>query len=665
MSDAIDEQGRVGAAVAEEEAEKGDAQRQRQKGGASVATAAAAETSEGQTKREYRNMKKRERRRIKKEKEEEEKKKKEEKRIKQNQYKRKYRAKMKQQQQEQQQKALAEANAVHASAMQNLHQYYPPPTMQHPPQQAYYPLYGPPPQPFYSCPPPLMHPPQTTHPMPYAASAPPPPLHAFAAPPRMDNLECPQGKQNEADEGQQQQLPAGPAAARDEKATGGDMTITEAEPHPKQTQEDDDTGERGRRRRQRSPPHSLTNGRFLEYAMLHYDSVAYMTSLQLGIPQYLADKRTKATRSSDSDSVSSDDDRDDDEEEATDTATPAQVADEFQLTLRSASAFLVTLCRLGVVRVAVDDEESVDAVSYALTEEAAFFLTLSRPEVARTNSQQQQQQQAYTVPFVDTFRAHFITPELLLELSSRKNNNGDDGEEELDLMSEHLLGTSPEREKTACVFIRHMNAQSYSCAGAFPKAMGLVVETDGGDDDEEAEDERSSESLTMLDVGGGSAIYTIETVRSNANVRGIVFELPSVKPVTAEYIRNANLSDRIDVATGDFFDPSTKFPSADIVLFANILHDWSDETNTKLLQKAYDCLNPGGRIVVSELLLADDVGSSSPASTSMNVVLLQWVKGRQYRGKELVSRFRRLGFVDSRVVPLVDDYSLVVGTKKH
>lgn len=103
--------------------------------------------------------------------------------------------------------------------------------------------------------------------------------------------------------------------------------------------------------------------------------------------------------------------------------------------------------------------------------------------------------------------------------------------------------------------------------------------------------------------------------------------------------------------------------NADIVLLSNILHDWPDETNLKLIQKAFDCLQPGGRIVISELLIAEDIKSSSSAATSMNIIMIPWTQGRQYRAKELFRRWEDAGFVDPQELDLVDDYSLVVGVK--
>lgn len=79
-----------------------------------------------------------------------------------------------------------------------------------------------------------------------------------------------------------------------------------------------------------------------------------------------------------------------------------------------------------------------------------------------------------------------------------------------------------------------------------------------------------------------------------------------------------------------------------MLAFSNILHDWPGETNLQLLQKAFDCLNPGGdRVVISELLLADN-GKSSTSSSKIKIPY--FTKGRQYRPKELHRRLERIGF---------------------
>ena len=86
-----------------------------------------------------------------------------------------------------------------------------------------------------------------------------------------------------------------------------------------------------------------TNGKYLNYSMLYHDSVAFLLSNQLGIPPFIGSG----------------------------TKTPAEVAKEFNLSIRAASALLVTLCRMEVVQVHTDSDESVDDIIYELTPSAS------------------------------------------------------------------------------------------------------------------------------------------------------------------------------------------------------------------------------------------------------------------------------------------------------
>jgi hypothetical protein len=342
---------------------------------------------------------------------------------------------------------------------------------------------------------------------------------------------------------------------------------------------------------------ALTNGKFLDGAMLYHDCVAYLVAVEQGIPPYIGSQEGGAT--------------------------PGQVATRFGMSLRATSALLVTLCRMGVVVVRRDSDESVDLITYALSAAAHKFFG-------------NYDQTMSTKCFCQSFTTNFITPEKLLDCCKS---------EKKDVMSEHLEESDEQQANNARNFMRHMDSQSWSCAEAFPTVLGLA-----------------EQPLTLLDVGGGSAIYTIAAARANPHLRGNILELAAIKPITEEYIAAAGLSERISVTSGDFFSEAP-FPMSDIVLFANIFHDWPDEINLALIRKAFASLSSGGRIVISELLLGDELRSSSSASTSMNVIMIPWTKGRQYRPKELFRRLTHAGFVRPRVHQLVDDYSLVVAEK--
>lgn len=79
---------------------------------------------------------------------------------------------------------------------------------------------------------------------------------------------------------------------------------------------------------------------------------------------------------------------------------------------------------------------------------------------------------------------------------------------------------------------------------------------------------------TLLDVGGGSGIYSIAWLRRHPTLRAIVWDRPEVLKIAREMAEQYGVADRLECITGDMFvDP---IPAADVVLLSNILHDWDE-----------------------------------------------------------------------------------------
>ncbi len=81
----------------------------------------------------------------------------------------------------------------------------------------------------------------------------------------------------------------------------------------------------------------------------------------------------------------------------------------------------------------------------------------------------------------------------------------------------------------------------------------------------------------------------------------------------------------------------------DAHLFANIFHDWSEETNAMLAAKSYAALPSGGRILLSEIL-TDDNGDGPWSATSFSLMMLMGTLGRQYSLAEYRTILESAGF---------------------
>ena len=169
-----------------------------------------------------------------------------------------------------------------------------------------------------------------------------------------------------------------------------------------------------------------------------------------------------------------------------------------------------------------------------------------------------------------------------------------------------------------------------------------------------------SSTRLMLDVAGGSGAHSIGATRRWPKLQALVFEIPPVCPVTEEFAARYGLSDRIRTQPGDMWkDP---FPKADLHFYADIFHDWPPEKCRFLAKKSFDALEPGGRIILHEMLFDDD--KSGPfATAAYSFAMSLWTEGQQFSAKELAALLSEAGFRDVEAKPSVGYFSIVVGRK--
>jgi acetylserotonin N-methyltransferase len=165
----------------------------------------------------------------------------------------------------------------------------------------------------------------------------------------------------------------------------------------------------------------------------------------------------------------------------------------------------------------------------------------------------------------------------------------------------------------------------------------------------------------LLDVGGGSGCFSIAIAQRFRNVRCTVMELPSVCEVARSYIEEGGVSDRVDAIPVNMFHEA--WPRGyDGVLFSNVFHDWNDEANLILARRAHEALPSGGRVLLHEMLLAED-GSGPITTASFSMLMLFGTQGRQYSFSELRQILANAGFFQIDARQTYGYYSMVKGLK--
>jgi hypothetical protein len=290
--------------------------------------------------------------------------------------------------------------------------------------------------------------------------------------------------------------------------------------------------------------------------------------------------------------------------------TLGAICEALELKPRPANALLAAAASLGLLELSDD--------RYALTPLAEDYLLESSP----------------------TYMGFFLDLSLVGDhsISSFDRAVGSDSSQRPD----QDFASFEEHAEQARGFTRGMHSVSVASALVWPQLVDLA-----GD-------------RLLLDVGGGSGAHSIGACLRWPKLHAIVLDLPPVCDVADEFIARHSLEGRITTRQADMWaDP---FPPADVHFYSNILHDWPPEKGQLLIEKSYQTLEPGGRILLHEALFDDDkTGPFRIAAFNMSIL---WAAGgQQYSGRELSTMLADTGFQETQVIPTPGYYSIIAARK--
>ncbi|MGE0681170.1 MAG: methyltransferase [Candidatus Binatia bacterium] len=156
-----------------------------------------------------------------------------------------------------------------------------------------------------------------------------------------------------------------------------------------------------------------------------------------------------------------------------------------------------------------------------------------------------------------------------------------------------------------------------------------------------------SSCQTLLDVAGGSGVYSILLCRQFPQLQSIVFDLPPILERTRKIIEREGMSERVGVREGNYFKDD--FGSGlDAILLSNMLQTEGRQTCRMVLKKAFEAVNPGGQILVHGIM--PDADRTGPVQQTVFSVFMMLVfpEGEAYPGEEIIGWLHETGFVDGK-----------------
>ena len=152
--------------------------------------------------------------------------------------------------------------------------------------------------------------------------------------------------------------------------------------------------------------------------------------------------------------------------------------------------------------------------------------------------------------------------------------------------------------------------------------------------------------ISILDVGGGSGIYSAIWLGINHAARSTQLDWGPVNAIARRLVAEHGVADRFACIDGDLHTTDFGVTAYDVAVYSHVAHQEGPEDNKAILAKLRRALKPGGTLVVSDLVVEDDRSGPSFPLIFASQMLLQSKHGTTWRRADYQAWLAQAGFED-------------------
>ncbi len=130
-----------------------------------------------------------------------------------------------------------------------------------------------------------------------------------------------------------------------------------------------------------------------------------------------------------------------------------------------------------------------------------------------------------------------------------------------------------------------------------------------------------SKHRCLLDLGGACGGWTIGILGQYPKLKAVIFERPEIATDIEKILKkHINIAHRIKIIKGDFF--VDKIPeTCDVVLLANVLHDWSQDDCQIILENIISSVKQNTAFLINEFYFNNNWKNSNYGALQSMLVL--------------------------------------------
>jgi len=165
----------------------------------------------------------------------------------------------------------------------------------------------------------------------------------------------------------------------------------------------------------------------------------------------------------------------------------------------------------------------------------------------------------------------------------------------------------------------------------------------------------------ILDVGTGSGAIASGFLERFPSLSATLMDLQQVLDYTQELMNEKGLGGRVSYIPTNILEPWTvAMEGYDLVILSNIIHAYSEEEIPLILDRAANCLKPGGFLVVHDFF--PEHFSAKAALLDLNMFINTY-NGRTFSGTWVRQQLAMSKLYTTELIPLASDTALIFAAK--
>ena len=152
---------------------------------------------------------------------------------------------------------------------------------------------------------------------------------------------------------------------------------------------------------------------------------------------------------------------------------------------------------------------------------------------------------------------------------------------------------------------------------------------------------------TIVDVGGGHGGLITDILKSNPQLKGVLFDAAEVIEGARPKLEAAGLADRCEIVAGDFFKIVPG--GGDVYIMKWIIHDWNDEKAISILRNCRNQMPANGKLILVDCVVPETDAPDFSKFIDLNMLVM--TGGKERTEKEFEELLAAAGFKLLRVIP--------------